>query len=186
MLLEIALVLIGTVCIMVPVWIKRWKFDVSKLSVKVYPMMMMKMKRFKRDGYYEEREIEEAYARLCDVTLPPAQSHTGGDLSKIRAYQKEKSDLLSKIKDDKHERLEVYYDSFLEAKEGLSNKSYTVELSTEDGKAIPGEYNMVMLTKEEADRLCQEADVCEHNNTITSECSDCNEQELEEVNYDTN
>ena len=186
MLLEIALVLIGTVCIMVPVWIKRCKFDISKLTVKPSTLMMFKMRRFKRDDFYREREMKEAYASLCDHTLPPVRPQEGTDFSKIKAYRKEKSDLLSKIKDDKHERLEVYYDSFLEAKEGLSNKSYTVELSTEDGKAIPGEYNMVMLTKEEADRLCQEADVCEHNNTITSECSDCNEQELEEVNYDTN
>ena len=27
-----------------------------------------------------------------------------------------------------------------------------------------------------------EDDVCEHNNTITNECSDCNEQELKEMN----
>ena len=31
-----------------------------------------------------------------------------------------------------------------------------------------------------------EDDVCEHNNTITSECSDCNEQELSDACYNAN
>ena len=31
-----------------------------------------------------------------------------------------------------------------------------------------------------------EDDVCEHNNTITNECSDCNEQELKDACYNAN
>ena len=76
-------------------------------------MKMMKMKRFKRDGYYEEIAMKEAYASLCDHTLPPRRPQEGGSLSKINAYKKEKSDLLSKIKSDRQGRLASYERNWL-------------------------------------------------------------------------
>lgn len=82
MLFTIAVVLIGTALIVVPEWIKRRKFDSSKLSF--------------------------------DTGLKPGQ------------------------------------------------KSCTVELSTEDGKTVPGEFNMVMLTQAEADELCRKDEAKKH------------------------